>query len=118
MKKINLIEKSSSKSFNEKDFILAKQYCNLKHKSMEFNLAEKAALNNVKVLENDEIGVQELINKMNFYESRNLEIDKAKTKNYKDAQINKSDILQKIKNKFENLSLNEYNKNQPDAYIG
>lgn len=118
MKKINLIERNSNKSFNENDFILAKQYCNLKYKSMEFNLAEKAALNNVSVLENDDIGVQELINKMNFYESRNLEIDKAKTKNYKDAQINKSDILQKIKNKFEKLSLNEHNKNQPDAYIG
>ena len=108
----------SNNIFNENDFILAKQYCNLKYKSMEFNLAEKAALNNVSVLENDDIGVQELINKMNFYESRNLEIDKAKTKNYKDAQINKSDILQKIKNKFEKLSLNEHNKNQPDAYIG
>ena len=43
MKKINLIERNSNKSFNENDFILAKQYCNLKYKSMEFNLAEKAA---------------------------------------------------------------------------
>ena len=64
------------------------------------------------------MGVQELINKMNFYESRNLEIDKAKTKNYRDTEINKSDILHKIKKKFERIGLNDYNKSQPDAYIG
>ena len=118
MNKINLIERYANNIFNENDFILAKQYCNLKYKSMEFNLTEKSALNNIKVLENDEVGVQELINKMNFYESRNLEIDKAKTKNYRDTEINKSDILHKIKKKFERIGLNDYNKSQPDAYIG
>ncbi len=110
---ISTVEKnldSVQNIFKDEDFLSAKRYCNLKYQSMRYNLAEKAALNNVKVVENDEIGLQKLKNKIDYIDAKELEISKQKNQNLEHKKqiinSNKFKLSEKIQNVIENRKLN------------
>lgn len=100
MNEINKIEKSLDNTLKDEDFLSAKRYCELKHQAMIYNLTEKAALNNVRVEENTDIGLQTLKNKINYIKAKDLEINDRKLKNAIERGHTFEDIKDKLTRKI------------------
>lgn len=120
MDDINTIEKSIGNTFKDENYLSAKRYCELRHQAVIYNLTEKAALNNVRVEENTDIGLQTLKNKIIYIDGKEIEVNRHKLKNGEERGKSLTDIKDKLTGKISKaLDISEKNiKNKLDKNNG